>query len=160
LPEILILFSFRNFRDNSISAISFDIINYIFNLFLLYITTRKTLSKSWFISYKKSSFRSYNRSSIKYILFLNFLYPGYWYSGEVSSRISITIVLFRFRRFFISDGSIYYYIYFILSRNNSIRLGNKLVYSCDKSSYELSEISWQYNLITIDRNIINRPCGS
>jgi hypothetical protein len=76
-PGVLILFSFRNFRNNSISAISFNIINYIFNLSLSYITTRKISSKSWSISCRRSSFRSYSRSSVKYILFLNFLCPSY-----------------------------------------------------------------------------------
>ena len=77
LLGVLILFFFRNLRNNFISAISFDIMNYILNLFFLYITIRKILSKSWFISYGGFFFRSCNRLSIKYILFLNFLYPGY-----------------------------------------------------------------------------------
>jgi hypothetical protein len=141
----LILFFFCNFRDNSISAISFDIINYILNLFFSYITTRKILSKSWSISYRRFFFKSYNRSSIKYILFLNFLYPSYWCLGKTSSRISIIIILSGFRRFFISDGSTCYCICFILSKGSSICLGDKLVYSCSKSlyeSFETPEISW------------------
>jgi hypothetical protein len=77
LPGILILLSFRNFRDNFISVISFNIINCIFNLSLSYITTRKILSKSWFVSCGGFFFRSYNRLSVKYILFLNFLRPSY-----------------------------------------------------------------------------------
>jgi hypothetical protein len=77
LPGVLILLSFRNFRDNFISAISFDIMNCMLNLSLSYTITRKILSKSWSISYGGSFFRSYSRSSVKYILFLNFLYPGY-----------------------------------------------------------------------------------
>ena len=76
-PGVLILFFFYNFRNNSISAIFFDIMNCIFNLFFLYTTTRKILSKSWSISYKGFFFKSYNRLSVKYILFLNFLYPSY-----------------------------------------------------------------------------------
>jgi hypothetical protein len=74
---VLILLSFRNFRNNSISAISFNIMNCMFNLFLSYAITRKILSKSWSVSCGKSSFRSCSRLSIKYILFLNFLRPGY-----------------------------------------------------------------------------------
>jgi hypothetical protein len=73
---VLILLSFCNFRNNFMSAISFNIMNYILNLFLSYVTTRKILSKSWSVSCGRFSFRFYNRSSIKYILFLNFLYPG------------------------------------------------------------------------------------
>jgi hypothetical protein len=73
LLGVLILFFFRNFRNNFISMISFDIMNYILNLSLSYITTRKILSKSWSISYGGSFFKSYSRSSVKYILFLNFL---------------------------------------------------------------------------------------
>jgi hypothetical protein len=138
----LILFFFRNFKNNFIFMISFDIMNYIFNLFFSCAITRKTLSKSWSISYGGFFFRSYNRLSVKYILFLNFLYPSYWYSGEASSRISIIIVLFRFRRFSISDGSICYYICFILSRDSSIRLSDKLVYSCDKFLYESFKTFW------------------
>jgi hypothetical protein len=159
----LILLSFYNFRNNFISVISFNIMNYMLNLFFSYIIIRKILSKSWSVSYRKSSFRSYNRSSVKYILFLNFLCPSYWYSGKTSSRISITIVLSRFRRFSISDGSTYYYICSILSGNSSIRLGDKLACSCSKSLYESSEISeiyWRYGLIAIDRNTINRSRGS
>jgi hypothetical protein len=75
-PGVLILLFFRNFRDNFISAISFDIINYIFNLFLSYTTIKKILLKSWSVSCGGSSFKSYSRLSIKYILFLNFLYPS------------------------------------------------------------------------------------
>jgi hypothetical protein len=76
LLGVLILFFFYNFRNNFISTISFDVMNYIFNLFLSYITTRKILSKSWFISCGGSFFRSYNRSFVKCILFLNFLCPS------------------------------------------------------------------------------------
>jgi hypothetical protein len=136
------LFFFYNFKDNSISAISFNIINYMLNLFLSYITTRKILLKSWSVFCGRFSFRSYSRSSVKYILFLNFLCSSYWYSGETSSRIFITIVSSRFRRFFISDRSTCCYICFILSRNSSICLGDKLIYSCGKFSYELFEMSW------------------
>jgi hypothetical protein len=75
-PGVLILFSFRNFRNNFMSVISFNIINCILNLFFSYIITRKISSKSWSVSYGGSSFRSYNRSSVKYILFLNFLRPS------------------------------------------------------------------------------------
>jgi hypothetical protein len=77
LLGVLIFFFFCNFRNNFISAISFDIMNCILNLFLSYIIIRKILSKSWSVSYRGFFFRSYSRLFVKYILFLNFLYSSY-----------------------------------------------------------------------------------